>query len=233
VSTNEKPSLQDRCGFWLGLAAFFAAIGAAGVTVAITKYVTPWTSAWFIFGAVMAMLGFVCVWWSLVLYVAHKHAEKHWCPDPRAHEVNMKERAIGLEKTFSESGHTVDNDWLRALLRQINGDLREVSTWIGEAQKDGILRPGVSEFPTGEIWVENNRRLAELPGRGWLYDILRDAYGHIARIGQLIPPQGSWPIKVKPEHDLPAALKAISAAQTSVGKQLIELSLVVWDSKAR
>jgi hypothetical protein len=227
VSTQEEPNLRDRCGFWLGLAAFFAAIGAAGVTVAITKYVAPWTSAWFIFGAVTAMLGFVCVWWSLVLYVAHKHAEKHWCPDPRAHEVNIEGRAIGLQQSFSESGPTVDIGWLRALLRQINGDLREVSTWIGEAQKDGILRPGVSEFPTGAIWVENNRRLAELPERGCLYDILRDAYWHVARIGQLIPSQDSWPIKVQPQHDFPAALKAIGAAQASVDKQLTELGLVV------
>lgn len=62
------------------------------MTIAVTEYHPPWPSAWFITGAVLCALGFVAAIWALVLYLAHKEAGRHWCPDPRAHAPGAEQR---------------------------------------------------------------------------------------------------------------------------------------------
>ena len=88
---ERAPSLRDRTGFWLAIAGVLAVIGGTPLLIAstasITLSISPWSSSWFIFGfAILVVAGF-CVLWSVVLYVAHHHAEGHWCPDPEAHVV--------------------------------------------------------------------------------------------------------------------------------------------------
>lgn len=88
-SVVDTPTLRDRTGFWLALAAVLAGVGAvpAGIAAAATSAVhtSPWSSAWFDAGIVAEALAVLSAVWALILYVAHNHAEKHWCPDPSAH----------------------------------------------------------------------------------------------------------------------------------------------------
>jgi hypothetical protein len=84
-SNRALPGLPDGCGFWLGTAGVLAALGGISITIAIAEYHPPWRSAWFIAGAVVCALGAVSVIWALVLYLAHREAGKHWCPNARAH----------------------------------------------------------------------------------------------------------------------------------------------------
>jgi MFS family permease len=83
--TRNSLGLTDRTGFWLAMAAVLAALGSVAIVIATTEYHKPWTSAWFITGAVACGLGCVSALWALVLYVAHGLAEDHWCPNPQAH----------------------------------------------------------------------------------------------------------------------------------------------------
>jgi hypothetical protein len=67
------------------------ALGAVGITIAITEYHPPWPSAWFIAGTSSSVLGCVFAIWSLILYLARKLAAGHWCSDPQAHIVQPAE----------------------------------------------------------------------------------------------------------------------------------------------
>ena len=75
VDRSTKPDLPDGPGFWLAMAGVFVALGVGGMTIAVTEYHPPWTSAWFIAGAALAALGCVCAIWSLILFLAQQAAE--------------------------------------------------------------------------------------------------------------------------------------------------------------
>jgi hypothetical protein len=55
-----------------------------------------WQNAWFRGGVIAGVVGFLLAWWSLTLFVAHRHAESHWCPDPQAHQPNTATTAAPI-----------------------------------------------------------------------------------------------------------------------------------------
>lgn len=102
VDRSTGPDLPDGPGFWLAMAGVSAALGVGGITVAITEYHPPWTSAWFIAGAAMSTLGCAFAFWSLVLYLARKQAAGHWCPDPQAHVSQATQATIRADQVTAE-----------------------------------------------------------------------------------------------------------------------------------
>lgn len=70
TSAKPSPSLTDRAGFWLALAAVLVTLGGSGIGIAIPEYHPPWTSAWFITGVVLCGLASLSALWALVLHAA-------------------------------------------------------------------------------------------------------------------------------------------------------------------
>lgn len=81
MTQEAKPSLTDRAGFWLAMSAALVTVGGVGIAIAIAEYRRPWTSAWFITGAVVCALGCLSVLWALVLYLARKVADGRYQAD--------------------------------------------------------------------------------------------------------------------------------------------------------
>jgi hypothetical protein len=227
------PGLPDGCGFWLGTAAFFVALGAIGITIAVTEYHPPWPAAWFIAGSVICALGCVAAIWALVLYLAHREAERHWCPDSRAHVPETQQREPATQpqgattaraRAILRAADAVSRGdlarWLRPVLREINGDLRQAAAGIEKACREGSYRDVRHEFNLGQTWEDNRQRLAALEGRGDLYDTIRDAYAGIARMHRIAARSRIAPTEAQ---DLGGALEAIRNAESAVGKELAEL----------
>lgn len=239
--TKPTASLTERTGFWLALAAVLAALGGAGFGIAIAEYHPPWMSGWFIAGAVFCGLGCLSSLWALVLYVAHRVAGAHWCPDPQAHVAIAQQSAHARQM----SSHTVSPRpsaaavlaamdatsrgelarWLRPVLREMNGDLRQAAAGIERALGDDSYVAVQYEFNVGNLWESNRERLAGLPGRGDLYDNLREAYAHITRLRTIIQGSPMQPGATAPtlNDDLDSALAVIHKAEAAVNKELSEI----------
>lgn len=219
-----SPSLTDGTGFWLGQAAVLAALGGSSIGIAIAEYHPPWKTAWFIAGAVVCGLGCLSVLWALVLYVAHKVAGDHWCPDPGAHTASRRSPAETALATLN-AVLPAPPGWLRPALREMNGDLRQAAAGIERTLNDDSYRGVQYEFNLLGHWEANRERLAGLAGRGDLYDDLREAYAHIERIRRIVSGSPMEPGAAEPAtpDNLDAALTAIRKAETAVGTELSEL----------
>src|SRR5579862_754723 len=84
----QRNRLFDSAQFWVLLGGGVAVVGGILVTVGVAR--TPeghelWAEGWFAVGIAAIVVGALCLLWGLVLFVAHRHAEKHMCPDPDAH----------------------------------------------------------------------------------------------------------------------------------------------------
>lgn len=235
-------SLTDRTGFWLAFAAVLAALGGVGFGISVTEYHPPWTSAWFIAGAVFCGLGCLAALWALVLYAGHKVAGARWCPDPQAHAARADQSAPGRHMgsetiprrptsaaILAAAAATSRGEmarWLRPVLREMTGDLRQAAAAIERALADDSYKGVEYEFSLGERWEKNRERLAGLPDRADLYDSLRDAYSHIGRLRRIIQGSPMHPGVEAPtlNDDLDAALRAIRKAEAEVNTELSELA---------
>ena len=232
-------SLTDRTGFWLGLAAVLAALGGVGFAVAVAEYRPPWGSAWFISGAVLCVIGCLAALWALVLYVGHKVAGAHWCPDPRAHLIDSDRPLSGMQmspevklrrpspaailRATVATKKVEISRWLHPLLREMNGDLRQATKAIERMIAGDTWGAVTFEFNL-EDWEKFLNRLAELPDRDELYDSMRDAYAHICRL-QRISQESSKrqrAVTAKASDDLEVALRAIRKAKEMASKELSE-----------
>lgn len=230
MAAEDSPA--DGCGFWLGTAAVFTTLGAIGITIAVSEYHPPWPSAWFIAGSVVSALGCVTAIWALALHLAYKEAGRRWYPDlrygPEAIQLGSATRLQGATtstaKAILRTGDTVGPEelarWLRPVLREINGDLRQAAAGIEKARRDRSYSTVRHEFDLGQIWQDNRQRLAALEGRGNLYDTLRDAYAGIARMHRIVSRPGIGSID---PHELAGVLEAIRKAEGVVVKELAEL----------
>jgi hypothetical protein len=196
------PGLPDGCGFWLGTAGFVSALGAIGITIAVAEYHPPWTSALFIAGSVMCALGCVAAIWALLLYLTTVF------------------RARKILKTADAVSRGELARWLRSVLREINGDLRQAAAGIEQACRDRSYWGVRHEFDLGQTWEDNRQRLAALEGRGDLYDVLRDAYAGITRVRRVASQSSMTPAEAQ---DLSSVRDAIRKAEVAVAKELAEL----------
>lgn len=85
-----RNKLFDSSQFWVLIGGAVSVIGGIFLGVGVAR--TPaghslWSSGWFIGGIAAIVVGVLCLTWSLILYLAHRHAESHMCPDPDAHKA--------------------------------------------------------------------------------------------------------------------------------------------------
>jgi hypothetical protein len=73
-----------------------AAVAALPLIVGLNR-VEPkesvWSSTWFVVGFALGVIALACLHRAYILFVAHRHAEKHMCPNPDAHAAAPAPRA--------------------------------------------------------------------------------------------------------------------------------------------
>jgi hypothetical protein len=232
----DGPTLRDRTVFWLGLAAALAAIGAvpAGIAAAAASAAHKGllSSIWFDAGVAAIGLAVASSLWSLILYVAHSHAEKHWCPDPSAHvlprQVRESQEAIasvsGIEPRISQIG---DEEKIRSVLRALRLDVRDAARRIENTIKTGRYWPsaGNDGGPLPDrTWKKNRGQLSGIAGMGEVYDSLYEAYAEIDRINAFhfarVAFHGS---QIKPGDRLDDALRCLRDAEDKLSAKLLGL----------
>jgi hypothetical protein len=94
-----KSPLHERASFWVAFAGIPLVIGGICIAIGVDQVGAKpkadlWQNAWFLGGVSGVALGILFAWWGLTLFVAHRHAENHWCPDPQAHPSNIPARVV-------------------------------------------------------------------------------------------------------------------------------------------
>jgi hypothetical protein len=168
VTQDAKPSLPDRTGFWLAVAAVVAGLGGAGITIAVTEYHPPWTSVWFIVGAAACALGCVSVLWSLVLYLARKVAEDRYQADrqrfmsenfsvQREALINVKDLISSISEEFwnlrNEQQVSVAPGQLE-LFAEIIEKMKKEDRFASEEDLQGFLEYSEAEKESAQAWLE-------------------------------------------------------------------------------
>lgn len=135
--------LHDSAVFWVALAAAVAVIGGIlmGAGVARTQQGHDlWSSGWFIAGVAVTGMGVLMLLYALVLFLAHRHAEGHMCPDPDAHRAGSDRpntvpqigQYVQQQVVMVESGEAA-----AAVLRRVS----EVQTDVQRADQSPPVEP--------------------------------------------------------------------------------------------
>jgi hypothetical protein len=234
------PTLRDRTGFWLGLAGVLAAIGAVPVGIGIgATTVSPahkslWSSPWFDMGIAAVLLAVAFCGWSLILYVAHSHAEKHWCPDLSAHVLPSPVQPSPEGKTMAQvseirprSPAIREPEKTRSVLRSLRLEISDSLRRVERAVKTGRYwrMSGMEGGPLpNRVWKKNQEQLSGLAGMGDLYDSLYEAYQHVERINGYHFARVVRGHLVKDDDRLGEALTALRNADDQLRHKLLDLS---------
>ena len=237
MQSGNAPTLQDRTTFWLGLGALLAVVG--GVFIAITPATLPqhhslWSSGWFDVGVVFVVLGLGCALWALVLYIAHRQAAAHWCPDRRAHDGGTGQPALlPVPAQAEHANHALPpasvptiGPELRVALHEVRQEVRASLTLFERMRSENRwwnLREG---YPKQVKW-KRYRGILELQAPGPLFRDLVDAYEAIAYVSQ----QGTQRLVFttpppRPSDRLPEAIAAIKKAEVRLDAAIDSLPAV-------
>lgn len=176
-----RASRFDRALFWLALAGVVMVLGGilvgAGVVLAVAQPAKDvWGNGWFRVGIAVMVLGAVMVWWAFTLYVAHRHAEGHMCPDPEAHRLPQ-----GGAAATKGAGPEV-----LSVLRQLRGELKDAIPKMERSLTGEKFWPAGTEGDLAEKgWRKNRDQLRGMSGMNPLWDRLEDAFGHLKGINKL------------------------------------------------
>jgi hypothetical protein len=222
--------------FWLALAAVLAGVGAvpAGIAAAATSaiHTSPWSSMWFKAGIAGELLAVGASIWSLILYVAHNHAEKHWCPDPSAHVLpsqvkHASEPVASVSEIKPRTDFSRKDEKIRSVLRAIRFDIRDSVMRVENTIETGRYWPttGNDGGPLfNRTWKKNREQLSGLAGMGDLYDTLYEAYAHVERINAFHFPRVIQGRAVKANDRLGEALTVLRKAEQELSAKLLDLS---------
>jgi hypothetical protein len=232
----DGPTLRDRALFWIALAAVLAAVGAvpAGIAAAATSaiHASPWTSVWFRVGIAAEILAVMSSMWSLILYVAHNHAEKHWCPDPSAHvlpsQIKQAPEPIASVSEIKPHIHQPRQDEkIRSVLRATRFVVRDAVRRVENAVKTGRYWSSTGNdggpLPT-RTWKKNREQLSGVAGLGDVYDALYEAFAHVERINAFHFARVIQGRAVKSDDRLDDALTALQKADQELSAKLLDLS---------
>jgi hypothetical protein len=231
VPSQRRRDLRESYGFWLAAGAALIILGAVPISVtappAISDRISPWTSAWFLFGFVIVSLGALGILWALVLYLAYQQAEQY-PPDLQRPATRSRPASPGSSGAASappligsSPSPSLDIQWFRCTLRGIKSGLLEAEEHLQRAQKTGRYEGGAGMF-TGRAWKKSRRRLAGVPGLDSMYDDLLLAFGHIKRINYFYLTRVFSRRIVRTDDNLPDATAAVHRALKAVEQQLLE-----------
>jgi hypothetical protein len=230
VLSQRRRDLRESYGFWLGAGAALIILGGVPISVTASPAnadgISPWTSAWFLFGFVIACLGALGILWALILYLAQQQAGR-WYPDPQGLATAgepLPSSSSGTASALSiaeSSGPGPDAQWLRCTLRGIRSSLVEAEERLRRAQETGRYEGGAGMF-TGRAWKKSRQKLADVPGLDSTYDDLLRAFGHIKRINYFYLTRVFSRRIVRADDNLPDAIAAVQRALKALEQQLLD-----------
>jgi hypothetical protein len=168
VTQDAKLSLTDRTGFWLALSGVLAVLGGISITIAITEYHRPWTSAWFIVGMATCGLGCVSALWALMLYLAHEMADRRYQADRQkfmADNFSVQQEALikikDLISNISEELLNFRNGQQAAAASgqletfiEIIGKIKNEDRFVSEEDFREFFKYGGEEMEPIKAWLE-------------------------------------------------------------------------------
>lgn len=196
---------------------------------AVSSHASPWSSAWFDAGVSVIGLAVLMAGWSLILYIAHGHAEKHWCPDPSVHVLPHGEEREPLNRLRSAPSFTQAvprEDQLRSVLRSLRADVQDAKGRISKAVVTSRYwgTTGTDGGPLHDrTWKKNHKQLRGLARMGDLYDVLQEAFGHVTRINGVHFARVVRGRAIKPSDRLEEAEKSLIMAERMLNDKLEEL----------
>jgi len=215
-----RSSRYDRAIFWLALAGAVIVIGGivggGGVTqVATHSGVDLWSNGWFRAGAGIMVAGILMLWWALTLYIAHRHAEGHVCPDPDAHKL----RTSGPLMTAGTGPEVL------SVLRTLRADLKDAARKIERSsQKGKFWSAGTEGDLRQKTWQKTRKQLQSMSGMNPLWDTLEEAYAQVERIAGLRTSRVFSGYRVQPDDDdLDGALASVHKADTALEAKIADL----------
>jgi hypothetical protein len=185
-------------------------------------------------GVVLVLLGLGCALWALVLYIAHRHAAAHWCPDRHAHDRDATQPAFLPVPAQAESANhaqppasvpTIGPE-LRVALHEVRQEVHASLTLFERMRSENRwwnIREG---YPKQSKW-KKYREILELRAPGPLFRDLVDAYEAIAYVSQ----QGTQRLVFatrppRPSDRLPEAIVAIKKAEVRLDAAIDGLQAV-------
>jgi hypothetical protein len=200
-----------------------ALAGLAFAGSAAVGHISRWHQRWIDVGLVAGLVGAALLLWALVLFLAHRHAAQHWCPDPDAHKIRPT--------VPSDQGAPDGEPHLRSALRQLRSEARAAILRLETAIRTDRYW-GVTAGPLPDAgWKKNGKNLSDKPGMTDLVDHCEDAYGHVKRINGFHFLRALQGRVVRPEDDLEGALSALRGAAEEIDKQLAGLDGVAWRAR--
>jgi MFS family permease len=170
-----RRALLDYVPLWFAASGVLAVIGGIPLGPAIAEAVASqainWNNPFIIGGLVIEAFALITFFYGLVLMTAHGHLEGEQCPDPSAHRLP------------AATSSAADPRQLRSVLRQMRDDLGFNIQQFELAIESGHLWRYSVSLKEG-AWRKNRQQLDSLPGMGSLYDVLSNAFGHVARVRQ-------------------------------------------------
>jgi hypothetical protein len=212
-------SRYERAIFWVALAGVVLVVGGIFVSLGATQVAASpgahlWANRWFVIGICVMGLGVLALWWALTLYMAHRHAEGHFCPDPEAHRL-PKTGPAALRGTGPE---------VLSFLRKLRTDLRDAT---GKIQRSKLTGKFWSAGPEGNLpektWQKNAEQLQGMSGMNPLWNALEDAFAQVHRIQKLRTSRVFGGYRVHQEDDLDGALGSVDRAITQLEAKIASL----------
>jgi hypothetical protein len=210
---GDRP-LYDRALFWVALGGALSVIGGIVLSVGVAQVVADtthpdlWSNRWFEVGFGAFVVGVLALVWALVLYVAHRHAEQHWCPDPDAHRLTRGQPVAQTPQFI-------------AGLRALRGELTDAAQKVRVVSESGSLsemRPHIRE------WKRNRETLIGMTGVNELWDALESAYGQVSRLSALRTDRVFKKYRVEEGDNLEQANGQILGAVAAIDRQLAPAS---------
>lgn len=209
--------LLDSALFWLAFGAAVIVGGGVGVAVgtglAVSGHESVWAENWFRVGFAIVLLGGLMLLWALVLFLAHRHAAGHWCPDPDAHKLSTV-------RTRPTKAQPDDTAQLRSVLRQLRTDVLTAKDRVTNMKQTGHYWKGSEGNPPLRTWKKNRKKLAARAGMVDVYESAADAFG---RVDRLIANKGFKARPVRSDEDLDTPLQSLENAETKIEDKLREL----------
>ena len=145
-----KSTRYDHAMFWVALGGAVTVVGGIiagiGANQESNSKADIWQSQFLRWGMGVAALGVIALWWALTLYLAHRHAEGHFCPDPEAHKPERPSVSPAVQSTqsaeepvpaFANSGPALppaeeERIFIDLTPEQLTGEFRDVTSQQGE-----------------------------------------------------------------------------------------------------
>ncbi len=211
-----QTSLFESASFVVAAGGAVALIGGVFLGIGVAQVIpnpaaSLWSNPWFWIGLILVVIGGLLVVWSVVLFIAHRHAATHWCPDPAAHELRR---------------NASSEDWrrVRSVLHQIRGDVQGAIDRIDKASTTGRYWGLGAYVLEDRTWNKNRKQLAGVAGMTQLLDALTAAYEYVHRIKGFVFLRALQGGRVRPGDDLDSALAALRAAREQLDSSVAALA---------